>query len=141
MKTVNLRDYFHWYATDVYIEVTDAVAVELRAEKTCEVTHWRRMKRNHSNFSLDAGDGIEHCVSRAEPDPEALILLQERLTLLDRALNALSEKQGRRVDAHILLRKRLKEIAKAEGVCAETVGKSVRDGLKNMKTYLLEHGF
>ena len=32
MTTINLKEFFYWYKADEYIEVTDEVAEELRAE-------------------------------------------------------------------------------------------------------------
>ena len=54
MTTINLKEFFYWYKADEYIEVTDEVAEELRADKRYEVTHHRRMKRNKANYSLNA---------------------------------------------------------------------------------------
>ena len=33
MTTINLKEFFYWYKVDEYIEVTDEVAEELRADK------------------------------------------------------------------------------------------------------------
>ena len=60
MTTINLKEFFYWYKTDEYIEVTDEVAEELRADKRYEDTNDRRKKRNKANYSLDADDGIEY---------------------------------------------------------------------------------
>ena len=141
MTIINLRDFFYWYKTDVYIEVSDEVAAELRSDKAYEFTHWRRMKRNNANYSLDAEDGIENATSEFETDPAILILWEERMMLICHALNSLNAKYGRRIDAHIILGKKLVEIAAEEGVSASTIGKSVQAGLAKMKTYLLKHGF
>ena len=141
MTTINLRDFFYWYKVDEYIEVSDEVAEELRADKDYEINHWRRMKRNNANYSLDANDGIENVASEFETDPALLVLWEERIMLLCHALNSLNEKQGRRIEAHIILGKKLVEIAAEEGVSASTIVKSVQAGLIRMKTYLLRHGF
>ena len=69
MTMINLRDFFYWYKVDEYIEVSDEVAEELRADKDYEINHWRRMKRNKANCSLDADDGIEHSICEFEPSP------------------------------------------------------------------------
>ena len=61
--------------------------------------------------------------------------------LLCHALNSLNEKHGRRIDAHIILGKKLVELSAEEGGSASTIGKSVQAGLAKMKTYLLKHGF
>jgi len=44
----------------------------------------------------------------------------------------LPEIQGRRIDAHIILRKSIKEIAEAEGVHEESVRQSIKRGLERM---------
>ena len=62
MTTINLREFFYWYRCDEFIEVSDEVARELRADKAYEINHWRRMKRNKANYSLDAEDGIENSI-------------------------------------------------------------------------------
>ena len=49
------------------------------------------------------------------------------------ALNSLPEIQGRRIDAHIILGKSIKEIAEAEGVHEESVRQSIKRGLERMK--------
>ena len=33
MTTINLREFFYWYKVDEYIEVSDEVAEELRADR------------------------------------------------------------------------------------------------------------
>ena len=70
MTTINLRDFFYWYKVDEFIEATDEVAEELRADKRYLFNCWRRAKRNKANYSLDAGDGIEVAVCEHEPSPE-----------------------------------------------------------------------
>ena len=39
MTTINLKEFFYWYTTDKFIEVSDEVAEELRADKRYEATH------------------------------------------------------------------------------------------------------
>ena len=46
MTTINLRDYYPWYIEDQYIEVSDEVAAELRADKLYEAAYQRRIVRN-----------------------------------------------------------------------------------------------
>ena len=46
MTTINLKDFYPWYTQDEYIEVTDEVAAELRADKLYELAHQRRIVRN-----------------------------------------------------------------------------------------------
>ena len=84
MTTINLKEFFYWYKTDEYIEVTDEVAEELRADKRYEVTHHRRMKRNKANYSLDADGGIEYAACEFEPSPEMALDLMEQSSLRPR---------------------------------------------------------
>lgn len=136
MTTINLKEFFYWYITDEFIEVTEEVAEELLADKRYEPTHWRRMKRNKSNYSLDADDGIENDACFFDCSPEVLILQEERIEYLCRALNSLNELQGQRVDANIILGRKIIEVAASEGVSAKAVSESVKLGLWNMKKYL-----
>ena len=49
------------------------------------------------------------------------------------ALTPLPEIPGRRIEAHIILGKSIKEIAEAEGVHEESVRQSIKRGLERMK--------
>ena len=64
---------------------------------------------------------------------DQLIERMETFLRLWNALNSLPEIQGRRIDAHIILGKSIKEIAKAEGVHEESIRQSIKRGLERMK--------
>ena len=66
-------------------------------------------------YSLDCEDGIEYSACLHEPTPQEVLELKERFIRLWNALNSLPDIQGRRIDAHIILGKSVKEIAEAEG--------------------------
>lgn len=136
MTTINLRDFFYWYITDEPIEVSDEVAAVLRSDRRYEERHYERRKRNKAQYSLDAGDGIENHVVEFEPSAQELLDRKERFMRLCRALNSLPDTQGRRIDAHIILEKPLREIAAAEGVSVKCVSVSISRGLESMKKYL-----
>ena len=72
MTTINLKDYYPWYLTNEYIEVSDEVAAELRAGKLAEAAHAERVRYNKSYYSLDCDDGIEYSACVHEPSPQAL---------------------------------------------------------------------
>ena len=55
------------------------------------------------------------------------------------ALNSLPEIQGRRVDAHLILGKIYRQIAREEGVDKSAVRCSVKCGIERMKKYLQEN--
>lgn len=133
MTTINLRDFFYWYKVDEYIEVTDEVAQELRADKRFEFNCWRQAKRNKANYSLDAEDGIENEMCEFEPSPEEFISRMVRIQRLCCALNRLPPAQGRRIDAHYLLGQTVEEIAQAEGVSCRAVQIAIDRGLEMMR--------
>ena len=73
------------------------------------------------------------------PAPQELLDRKEMFFRLWNALNSLPELQGRRVDAHLILGKSYREIAREEGVDKSAVRCSVLCGIKRMKKYLREN--
>lgn len=136
MTTINLRDFFYWYLTDEYIEVSDEVAAVLRSDSRYEERHYERRKRNKAQYSLDAGDGIENHIVEFEPSAQELLDRKEQFCRLCCALNSLPAPQGRRIDAHIILGKSVREIAAAEGVSVRAIQLTIERGLEAMKKYL-----
>ena len=118
---------------DAFIEVTEEVAEELRADKRYEATHQRRMKRNKANYSLDAEDGIENAACEFEPSPVVCLELMNQYRRLCCTLNSLPAVQGRRVYAHYLQGRSQTEIAVDEGVSINAVSISIERGLASMK--------
>lgn len=133
MQTINLRNFYPFYTHDFFIEVSDEVAEELRSNIRYECNYQRKLTRHKAQYSLDCDDGIEFSACLHEPTPEELLERKERFFRLWNALNSLPEIQGRRIDAHIILGKSIKEIAKAEGVHEESVRQSIKRGLEHMK--------
>ena len=136
--TINLRDFYSWYTHDEYVEVSNEIAEELFADKRYHKTHEERMRRNKAFYSLDREDGIEAAAATAShsDNPEYIFTMMERYCRLCQALNSLPETQGRRIEAHYLLGKSQGEIAKAEGVSAMAVSKSIAKGLAAMKIFI-----
>ena len=139
MTTINLKDFYPWYMTDEYIEVSDEVAAELRAGKQAEAAYAERVRYHKAYYSLDCDDGIEYSACVHEPSPQELVERMERFYYLWNALNSLPEIQGRRVDAHLILGKTYREIAREEGTDKSAVRRSVLRGLESMKKYLREN--
>ena len=139
MTTINLKDFYAWYTHDEYIEVSDEVAAELRADKLYEAAYQRRVIRNKAQYSLDCDDGIEYSACLSEPTLQELLERMERFYYLWNALNSLPEAQGRRVDACVILGKSYREVALKEGVSKTSVQESVRSGLENMRKYLKKY--
>ena len=133
MTTINLKDFYSWHTHDEYIEVSDEVAAELRADKLYEAAHQRRIVRNKAQYSLDCNDGIEYSACLHEPTPQELLERMDQFCTLWNALNTLPEIQGRRVDACVILGISIKAIAEADGVHEESVRQSIKRGLERMK--------
>lgn len=136
MTTINLRDYYPWYTQDEYIEVSDEVAAELRSDKLYEAAHQRKVIRNRAQYSLDLDDGIECSACLSEPTPQQLLERKETFIALCHALNSLSEVQGRRVEACVIIGKSYREVALEEAVSKTSVQESVERGLENMRKYM-----
>lgn len=134
MVEINLKDYYYWYIMDEFVEVSDEVAAELRAAKRYEAVYRRRMKRNKVN-SLDAGNHVERAVCVFEPSPELSLILMDQYQRLCYALNALPDRQGRRIEAHYLLGQSVQELAAEEGVTCRAVQASIKRGLKAMRKF------
>ena len=67
MTTINLKDYYPWYLTNEYIEVSDEVAAELRAGKLAEAAHAERVRYNKSYYSstvMTGSNTLPVCMSR-----------------------------------------------------------------------------
>ena len=139
MAIINLKEFYPWYTHDEYIEVSDEVAAELRAGKLAEAAHAERVRYNKAYYSLDCDDGIEYSACLHEPSPQELLDRKEMFFRLWNALNSLPEIQGRRVDAHLILGKSYRQIAREEGVDKSAVRCSVESGIKRMKKYLREN--
>lgn len=139
MAIINLKEFYPWYTHDEYIEVSDEVAAELRADKLYEAAHQRRIVRNKAQYSLDCNDGIEYSACLHEPTPQELLERMDQFCTLWNALNTLPEIQGRRVDAHLILGKSYRQIAREEGVDKSAVRCSVKCGIDRMKKYLQEN--
>ena len=103
------------------------------ADARYEMAYQRRLSRHKAQYSLDCDDGIEYSACLHEPTPQELLERMELFIRLWNALNSLPEIQGRRIDAHIILGKSIKEIAEAEGVHEESIRQSIKRGLERMK--------
>ena len=137
MAIINLRDYYPFYTQDTLLEVPDEVANAMTEYERLERNYMRRMFYNKAQYSLDADDGIEASViERHNLSPEAVLDLMEQHCRMCRALNELPDIQGRRVEAHYLIGKSQKEIARTEGVSEIAVHKSIKKGLGRMRKNL-----
>ena len=139
MTTINLKDFYYWYTQDQFIEVSDEVAEVFVSDARHEMAYQRRLSRHKAQYSLDCEDGIEYSACLHEPTPQELLERMELFIRLWNALNSLPEIQGRRVDAHLILGKSYRQIAREEGVDKSAVRCSVKCGIERMKKYLQEN--
>ena len=139
MTTINLKDFYYWYTQDQFIKVSDEVAEVFVSDARHEMAYQRRLSRHKAQYSLDCDDGIEYSACLHEPTPQELLERMELFVHLWNALNSLPEIQGRRVDAHLILGKSYRQIAREEGVDKSAVRCSVKCGIERMKKYLQEN--
>ena len=88
MTTINLKDFYTWYTHDEYIEVSDEVAAELKADKLYEAAYQRRTTRKQGAvFPSTVTMGIEYSACLHEPTPQELLDRMELFVHLWNALN------------------------------------------------------
>lgn len=136
MKTINLRDYYPFYKSDRFIEVTDEIADLLLEYIRFEAAYQLRTYRHKAYYSLDRSDGIEH--DAVSPSLSAQELYERKFTNqeLFTAINSLPDKQAKRIYAHFFLGMNKAAIAKTEGVRESAVRESIERGLKNIEKFL-----
>lgn len=135
MATINLKNFYYWYTQDQFIEVSDEVAEVFLTSRKAEAAYTERVRYHKAYYSLDCEDGIENSVCQSEPTPQELLERKELFIRLWNALNSLPATQGRRVDAHLILGKSYREIAREEGVDKSAIRCSVLCGIERMKKY------
>lgn len=136
MAKINLRDYYPFYNTDLFIDIPDEVAVALAEAERLERNYIRRMFWNKAQFSLNADDGIEHEAVFVSLPPCEIYERKITLEQLYAAIASLPDKQGKRVYAHYILGISNSEIARAEGVDDRNIRKSINKALKGMEIFL-----
>ena len=136
MVKINLRKYYPFYEQDCYIDVADELAEMLAAFERAEEAYRRKLRRNHSYYSLDREDGIAQNIVFAAHSPEEIYERKITREELYAAIAALPDKQAKRIYAHYLLGMSKAEIAKAEDVCWSSVDRGIRQGLARIEKIL-----
>ena len=136
MKIINLRDYYPFYNTDVFLEVSDEVASFLEDEKRLQINYAQYIRDNKAFYSLDAGDGIEADALNLPEQPDEALERMELERLLKEALAQLTPAQRRRVLAYIVGGLSQLQIAARENTTQPAVHHSVRNGLSHLKRIL-----
>ncbi|UQZ85384.1 hypothetical protein SK3146_04673 [Paenibacillus konkukensis] len=136
MKRINLRDMYPFIKTDVWIDLDDEVAQEIRRCDLNESAYKLRTYRHRAYYSLDRNDGIEQDVLFLSISPEEYYERKLSNEQLYAAMCRLPEKSFRRIYAHFFLGMSKVAIAQAEQVDERAVRKSIERGLKQMAQFL-----
>lgn len=137
MKSINLRKYYpSLYSEDYIITVPDEVEELFRTSQNAELAYQKRKKRNKATYSLDASPHLESYILHTEPSALALCEQKNLHDALHHAMNLLTEKQYRRLSAHLFQHMSLAEIARTEGVSKSSVQYSIEQSLKIISSYL-----
>ena len=137
MAKINLKKFYYWYTEDTERYVPKRVAKALYKDKRYEHAYDERARYNNAKYSIDIDDESEaYNVFDPLDDPQVLLEQKELFCNLCRALNSLSDIQGRRIEAHFVFGISRNKIAAAEGVDVSAVNQSIRLGLREMKIFL-----
>lgn len=136
MKKINLRDFYPFYTSDVFVEVPDEVALLLREYALMEEAYRIRTYRYKAFYSLEGHEGIEREALMSQPSPDEILEQQQTAESLYKALAMLPEKQRNRIYAHYFLGLSKAEIAKAEGIHKSRITRSINAGLQSLEKIL-----
>ena len=137
MKNVNLRHYYpSIYPNDFFITVSDDIAEVFHKSENAEKAYFKKKKRNKAYYSLDADPGLECHILGSEPSPMALYEQKYIRMALYQAMEHLSEKQYRRLSAHLFQRMSISEIARAEGISKASIQDSIEQALRKIAKIL-----
>ncbi|MEA5059522.1 MAG: sigma-70 family RNA polymerase sigma factor [Candidatus Pelethousia sp.] len=134
-NTINLRNYYPFCETDVYVDLPDEIMAIIKPYEQEEQSYRRRMRR-YKVCSLDE-PGMENQASfLTTPSAEEIyeqLLSQQRLYA---AIKLLPDKQRLRICKRFLLSMSIREIASVERVHPESVRGSIERGLRRLEKIL-----
>ena len=136
MAIINLRDYYPFYTSDCFMEVSEEVAEMFKEFDRKEAAYRLRTYRHKAYYSLDRDDGLEHEAVFVSLSPHELYERKISMQELHAAISSLPDKQAKRIYAHFILGMTKKDIAWAEGVDEKVVRVAIERGLKNLEKYL-----
>ncbi|WP_195200885.1 RNA polymerase sigma factor [Faecalispora jeddahensis] len=136
MAKINLRDFYPFYHSDLFIEIPHEVETALLEAERLEKNYIRRRFYNKAHYSLDANDGIEKNILFVSLSPCEIYERKMTTEQLQAAITSLPEKQRKRIYAHYILGMSKSDIARAEGVDESAVRDAISRGLKNMEKFL-----
>lgn len=136
MKKINLWDYYPFYTSDSFIEVSDEVAAMLQKFELHEAAYRMRTYRHKAYYSLDRDDGVQHDILFIDLPPDEIYERKVTIEQLHSALASLPEKQAKRIYAHYFLGISKAEISRLEGVNRSQITRSISKALKRIKAFL-----
>ena len=147
MQRINLKKFYYpLYDEDIFIEVSDEVAVAILEEHRLD-DNTRRNLWVHT-YSLDESPEIENHFPEQTCSAEEILLQREAdqyreflLGKLDEALSTLTPKQLRRLKARFVDGMKYREIAEIEGIDTSIAHHSVRAAIRRLQRYYVRHGF
>ena len=147
MQRTNLKKFYHpLYDKDIFIEVSDEVAVAIWEEHRLD-DNTRRNLWIHT-YSLDEYPEMENHFPEQICSAEEILLQREAdqyreflLGKLGEALATLTPKQLRRLKARFVDGLKYREIAEIEGIDTSIAHHSVRAAIRRLQRYYVGHGF
>ena len=136
MAIINLRDYYPFYTSDCFMEVSEEVAEMFKEFDRKEAAYRLRTYRHKAYYSLDRDDGLEHEAVFVALSPHELYERKVTMQELHAAIANLPDKQAKRIYAHFILGMTKQDIARAEGVHEKVVRVAIERGLRRLEKIL-----
>ena len=136
MAIINLRDYYPFYTSDCFMEVSEEVAEMFKEFDRKEAAYRLRTYRHKAYYSLDRDDGLEHEAVFVALSPHELYERKVTMQELHAAISSLPDKQAKRIYAHFILGMTRQDIARAEGVHEKVVRVAIERGLRRLEKIL-----
>ena len=136
MAIINLRDYYPFYTSDCFMEVSEEVAEMFKEFDRKEAAYRLRTYRHKAYYSLDRNDGLEHEAVFVALSPHELYERKVTMQELHAAIASLPNKQAKRIYAHFILGMTKQDIARAEGVHEKVVRVAIERGLRHLEKIL-----
>ena len=99
---INLRDYYPFYTSDCFMEVSEEVAEMFKEFERKEAAYRLRTYRHKAYYSLDRDDGLEHEAVFVALSPHELYERKVTMQELHAAIASLPDKQAKRIYAHCI---------------------------------------
>ena len=147
MQRINLKKFYYpLYDEDIFMEVSDEVAVAILEEHRLD-DNTRRNLWIHT-YSLDESPEIENHFPEQICSAEEILLQREEnlyreflLGKLGEALATLTPKQLRRLKARFVDGLKYREIAEIEGTDPSIAHHSVRSAIRRLQKYFIQNGW